>query len=187
MKVWVTIAAAVLMASASASSVAQVPGGATSPPAAQVRPSPKAEALVRRYLAAAHIDAQIDLMLGTMLPVMMEQQARLNPKITADDQKVILETTRQVMRDTFTPKLIERAVPIYASVFSETELQGMVAFYESPTGQAVLAKNPKVAQEVAAATRDLMPEATAAMMQAMCAKMNCFQSTPAPTPKAKAS
>ena len=182
-----TIAAIALAFCLPAAALAQAPAAAPAAPQAQAAPAPRAEALVRRYLAASHMEAQIDSLLASMLPVMMEQQARLNPKVTAEDQKMILETTRQVMRDTFTPKLIERAIPIYASTFSESELEGMVAFYESPTGQAVLAKNPLVAQKIAGVTRDLMPEATTAMVQAMCAKMNCLQPTPAPMPKAKPS
>jgi len=38
-------------------------------------------------------------------------------------------------------------VPIYAKHFEQEELEALLAFYESPTGQKMLAKMPEVMQE----------------------------------------
>jgi hypothetical protein len=149
--------------------------------------SPNTDALVRRLMKAMHFEAQIDTMLGAMMPIMMEQQARQHPNLGPADQKVILDTVREVMREKFTPKLIERAVPIYAATFSESELTQMVAFYESPVGQSIITKMPAMAPKIAEAARELIPEATGDMARAMCAKVNCLQPTPAPVPKVKSS
>jgi hypothetical protein len=134
-----------------------------------------------------HFERQIDTLLGAMLPVMIEQQRQAHPSLSAADEKLIADTTREVMRDKFTPKLIARAIPIYAATYSGAELDAMLAFYESPIGQSVLEKTSSMSPKVAAVTRDLLPEVQAEMIRAMCAKMNCLQPGPAPQSKPKAS
>jgi hypothetical protein len=180
----VLAAAATLTFFVSSGAVAQP---APAPRAVGQAVSPNTDALVRRLMKAMRFEAQIDIMLGAMMPLMMEQQAREHPNLGPADQKVILDTVREVMREKFTPKLIERAVPIYAATFSESELTQMVGFYESPVGQSIITKMPTMAPKIAEAARELIPEATADMARAMCAKVNCLQPTPAPVPKAKPS
>ena len=78
-------------------------------PAAAAAPAanPEAEALVRRYLAAVHFERTMDSMQAAMLPVIAAQTARSN-NLTADDQKMVVDIVRQVMRDKMMPKMIIR-------------------------------------------------------------------------------
>jgi len=143
--------------------------------------NPEAEALVRRYLAAVHFERTMDSMQAAMLPVIAAQTARSN-NLTADDQKMVVDIVRQVMRDKMMPKMIERMVPIYAQTFTLAELQAMVSFYESPTGRAITDKIPTLAPRSAAITRELMPEMMGEVMRQIiarkCPNGNCQPATP---------
>ena len=44
-------------------------------------------------------------------------------------------------------ELVEKIIPVYAKYYSLEDLKAVNAFYESPTGQKVLAAMPKAMQE----------------------------------------
>jgi hypothetical protein len=132
------------------------PAPAASPPAAVS--SPQAEALVRRYLAAIHFERSMDALQAAMLPVIAEQAQRTHSNLTAEDQQMLVDIVRQVMRDKMIPKMIDRMVPAYASTFTVPELEAMVKFYESPVGRSITDKIPTLAPKSAEITRALMPE-----------------------------
>lgn len=48
-------------------------------------------------------------------------------------------------------ELIDLIIPIYSKHYTQEELNGLVAFYESPLGQKVTAELPQIAQESMAA------------------------------------
>ncbi len=68
----------------------------------------------------------------------------------------------------------EKFKPIYVKIYGESldqaEVDGMIAFYETPAGQAVLSKMPLIAQKSMAAAREmmatLMPRIQAAAVEA---------------------
>ena len=53
------------------------------------------------------------------------------------------------------PQIIEAMVRVYAKDFTPAQMDDMIAFYRTPTGQVVLARLPDTTAEVAIATRDL--------------------------------
>ena len=54
------------------------------------------------------------------------------------------------------PKIVEIDADIYARNFTVAQMDDMISFYRSPTGQATLQKLPQVTAEAASATRDLI-------------------------------
>ena len=93
------------------------------PPSASAPANAKSEALVRRYLVAIRFEKLLDTMMGSILPVIAESAARENPNITADQRQIIVDTVRETMRETFVPQMIDRIVPVYATTFSQSELE----------------------------------------------------------------
>ena len=53
-------------------------------------------------------------------------------------------------------------IRIYAETYTDSEIDGMLAFFESPVGQSYLKKTPEVAQKIFAASQsqlgDIMQE-----------------------------
>ena len=90
------------------------------------------------------------------------------------------ETRRQIVMDALPEvmshmlvKLNAQMEPIVADTFSEKELTDLVAFYESPTGQAVVEKTPQMAARLMPVMISLMPEITKELMTKVCAKTEC--------------
>lgn len=52
-----------------------------------------------------------------------------------------------------------RMVDIYGRIFSEEEVLGLTAFYESAVGQALLAKTPELVHESSKATQEILGRA----------------------------
>jgi len=161
-------------------------GHAASATAAAPSANPKSEALARRYLKAIHFESLMDTMMGAMLPLITDSAAKQAPNLTAADRAKLTDIVRASMREFYTPKMIERMVPIYAATFTEAELEAIVAFYESPVGQAVVAKSPSLAPKSADVARELIPELQRDVAQRICAAVSCL-TAPATAPKAQAS
>jgi hypothetical protein len=155
-------------AQARAETVQAPPAAAT--PAEPV--TPVKTALVRRYLQAIHYEKLVDGMMASMLPVMAETATR-GHAVPPAQQEMVVQIVRETMREKITPEIIERLIPIYAATFTEAELQSMVAFYESPTGQAVMAKAPSLGPQAAQILRSLMPEMQGELARRICERLNC--------------
>jgi len=97
---------------------------------------------------------------------MAMKQATEGQQISPEKQKILDDMHVKMVAlvkdsmnwDTFEPKLED----IYRKSFSQSEMDGMIRFYRSPTGKAVLAKMPLVLQNTMQVMQqqmtDLMPK-----------------------------
>ena len=84
------------------------------------------------------------------------------------------------------PQLLAVSVNTYAQTFSEEELAGILAFYRTPVGQAMAAKMPDLARNIADATAKVMPEMMTVMQDELCVRSpaTCPQAREKAAPKA---
>jgi hypothetical protein len=118
------------------------------------------------------MDQLMSGMLKNMVPAMIEQARKANPALSqaqADAVTAAVTESTQAMMS----KMMDRMIPLYASTFTEKELQDLVAFYEGPTGQAMLAKMPLLMSKMTPMMVELMPEMQADVRQRLCAKIDC--------------
>lgn len=95
--------------------------------------------------------------------------------LSAEQQRVLDAAPAKftaVMREEMSwAKLKPHFVKLYAETFDQAEIDGLIAFYRSPAGQAFIDKMPVVVQKSMAMTQtlmqSLMPKMQAAMQQAM--------------------
>jgi hypothetical protein len=171
MKRFVAVAfAALCVLAGPAQAAPQSPPAAT---AAAAAPSPKALALTKRYMAALHIDQSMKPMMQSMVGPMLAEQARANPNLTEAQRKAIRETVEEFVAGDMMDDIMQRSIPIYATIFSEDELQALVDFYESPRGQSIVAKMPQMGPAMAKVMVEIMPEVRAKMTQRICEKLDC--------------
>jgi len=156
------ILAAALMASVPALASAQ-----TAPAAA---PSAVALAKARELMTAMHtedltrrtVDAQMKAMTGGLanqllasgqVPPAMAQ----DPEFRAIMQRYLDVVTAKVTGtiNTSMPQIMEIMTRVYATNFTPAEMDDMLVFYRSKSGQSVLSKLPEVTSQAALATRDL--------------------------------
>lgn len=179
------VAAGVMLAAAAPASAA--PAASQAVTAAPASVDPKAEALVRRYLAAVRFEHTMDSLQAAMLPVISDQMARQQPGLTAENRQMIVDIVRRVMREKMMPQMVDRMVPIYATTFTVPELEALVTFYESPTGRSITEKLPSLAPKSAEITRQLMPQMMSEVIKEVIVGMCPGGKCPAPPPKPTAS
>lgn len=114
-----------------------------SPAASQTQPASRpvdaaTAAAARRLLA---VTGATKLMLSTM-ESMIAGQREVNRQIPAAFWDAFMAHAR---RDT--TRLIDMLVPIYASHLTQSELEELVRFYQSPIGQRLTAVQPAIIQE----------------------------------------
>lgn len=106
-------------------------------------------ALAREAIAATQADKMLDSM-GGMIKQLAIQQAQLPPEATAEQRQKFDAFMSKVMDITMgeAKLMIAQMDAVYAEVYSEAELKAMVAFFRSPEGQSMLAKQPHVMAKI---------------------------------------
>ncbi|HEX5380089.1 MAG TPA: DUF2059 domain-containing protein [Phenylobacterium sp.] len=138
-------------------------------------PAPAASArqlqLAHRYILAIHMDRTFQATMDALTPMLLAQTPTA-ANLTPDQKKVMLDVAREVTSDML-DKVIKRMEPIMAETFTETELQGLITFYEGPIGQSLLAKQPQMAARMQPVMQEMMPEMRIQMMAKLCARLDC--------------
>jgi len=108
-------------------------------------------ALAREAIAAMHADKMLDGM-GAQMKQMASQMAgnTVPPDATPEQRKLFDEFQGKVMDLSMQSAkgMIAQMDQIYAQVYSEAELKAMKAFFLSPEGQSMTAKQPQVMQHM---------------------------------------
>jgi hypothetical protein len=97
-------------------------------------------------------------------------------------QKVLQLLQNSLSWEKLKPKMVE----IYASTFTEQEIDGILNFYKSPAGQAMLQKMPQLMQRSMVMTQqvgqEIMPQVEK-LLQEMKAQTEQQNGTPTTTPQ----
>jgi hypothetical protein len=114
--------------------------------------SPASEESIKQLLEVAQARKLIDSVMSQMDTLMLQtiQQAtqgkEVPPKIQKEIDQQQAEVTRLMKELLDWNKLEPMYVRIYQKTFSQPEVDGMIAFYKTPAGQAVIAKMPSAMQ-----------------------------------------
>jgi len=169
----VAAAIAGMFAFGATASMAETPQTATVNADAETEISPAKQALLERLDRAMDFDGMMKSMFAGMMPAMSQALRESNPDITEQQSKDWSDVTTKVMAK-YIPRMKTEMFQTYARVFSEDELAGMAAFYESPTGQSVLKKMPLIMQDYMPAMSRMMPEMLEDIRVGLCEKGMCM-------------
>lgn len=120
------------------------------------------EASIRELLALTEVEKMIDGLWAQMDSIMETsmKQALAGQSVTPAQRAVIDDMrakTVALLKDELSWSIFEpMMLEIYRTTFTESEVQGMLEFYRSPTGKAVIAKMPVVMQASMQATQGRM-------------------------------
>lgn len=117
-----------------------LPGGPVAAQSAAAEDSAKA-ATVRHLLQQTNA---AQLMVSGMETILPAQRAA-NPQVPAAFWDAFMARVRRDL-----PALIDSLVPVYTSRFSQAELDDLVRFYDSPTGQHLAKEQVTMVQESSA-------------------------------------
>ena len=111
-------------------------------------------AKVKELFALTHLDRSLERMRNSMA-----QQVQLTAKnasgtdqMTPEKQKIqqeFIDNSMKVVDQDFSWAVLEPSyVKLYSDTYTEQELDGILVFYKSPAGQALLTKAPQVSAGV---------------------------------------
>lgn len=148
--------------------------------AASAQPSPSARQLdlAQRYVKAMNLEASMNAVMDQLAPTMIE--GRLD-SLTPEEREAFLGVMRDVSQKMMA-RMGARMAPILAEMFTEKELEDVVAFYEGPSGKAMIEKGPQLGAKMAPLMKELMPEAQSEMFARMCEILDCDETIPSATP-----
>jgi hypothetical protein len=133
-----------------------------SPGAPAAASNPPSEATIKQMLEVMQARKLVDSMMTQMDTLMLQMvaQATQGQTIPPKVQKEIDQQRSEVMammKDLLAwEKLVPLYVRVYQKTFTQQELDGMLAFYKTPVGAAMIAKMPAVMQNTMEETQSLM-------------------------------
>lgn len=130
-------------------------------------PSARAIELSQRYFKAMRLEDTLGKALDMLDPVLLTAGEG-----DAEQAEAMRSATKQAL-DAAMPQYIAKMTPLLASAYSEEELAALVAFYESPVGQSVVAKSRDVGGISSQAMKDLLPGIMDDAMDRYCREMGC--------------
>ncbi|HSZ50868.1 MAG TPA: DUF2059 domain-containing protein [Caulobacteraceae bacterium] len=184
--------AVLALVSASVTQVTAQPAPASSEDSA---PSARKLELARQLVQMSDLKANMVAALRGMASGLASQQAAQGGQTLAPDRQAKLKAIQDAEADVLprmVPNIVEAMVQGYAREFTEKELSDAVAFYQSPSGRAIIAKTPQLMQGVMVELVRLTPQLRRDMGEEICAKVTCtaaekaayFGSSP-PNPEAR--
>jgi hypothetical protein len=143
---------------AALSLAAAIPGAAFAQPPEQ---SPHKLDLAHQIVDASGVSSTFDTQIRTIMSGLIAQ--RLGQNVPA--QQAIIDKAISILK----PKLVDNVTAVYAGVYTEQEMNDILAFYNSPAGRAMVAKQPEAMARVAQAGASMGPEIEAAFREAVSA------------------
>ena len=132
--------------------------------------SPASQQSVEELLAVTRAGAMIDSVYGNMEQLMRQGalQGTQGRAMTPEKQRVLdsmIPRMVAVMRQEFNwERLKPQYIQLYRDTFEQEELDGLIAFYKSPAGQAYVDKMPVVLQKSIAISQSIMQSLMPKMM-----------------------
>ena len=154
---------------------AHEPEAAKEPALLLVQATPEDDAahrlqLAERFIELMQVDQMGEMMQGLASSMVPPSSRDLPPH----EQRILTDALSDAVGQ-MTPRIFEAMAPIYAEIFTLQELQDLVAFYESPTGIALVSKSYEALPQITAAVNGIMPEILNDMATNLCASLECSQ------------
>ncbi len=94
--------------------------------------------------------SQMESLLQEVLPLAIKQSTgtlkRLRPDVPEEVWALVIKEGEAAFMESL-DAFIEQTVPVYDRIFTEEEIDGMLAFYRTPVGRSVVKKLPQVTTE----------------------------------------
>ncbi|HPA39264.1 MAG TPA: DUF2059 domain-containing protein, partial [Phenylobacterium sp.] len=131
---------------------------------AMAEPSAHQRELAHRYILATQPEGMLKANLNASMAAMGDSGfgSPEEQKETMQDMLVALEQSLS--------RLYPKLEPIIADTFSESELQSIVDFYESPAGRALIEREPQMTAKLAPEMKNFGREILGAVLEQQCSR-----------------
>jgi hypothetical protein len=134
----------------------------TSAHAQELTKQVKIDRILELMNTEASVNQMLDQMTGMVTSQMKTAMPNATPEQLAQAQEVQKKMMELIKSRISWEKMRGEYARIYGEIYSDEEINGMLAFYESPAGRGFVQKMPLLAQKTMAISQaqmgDLMPE-----------------------------
>jgi uncharacterized protein len=113
--------------------------------------SPASREDVRKMLDVMHVRDQMKLVMEQVAKqvrsVESDQIRRQQPNVTDDDMAKLDAISNEVMKSIPLDGLLDDMVPVYQKHLNKSDVDAMIGFYSTPTGQKILREMPDMTRE----------------------------------------
>jgi uncharacterized protein len=113
--------------------------------------APASKEDVERYLQAMHykdmMDKVVDAMSKPMHEMIHQQFLKEQGKLPADFEARMTKRMDEMLKTFPWDEIMDAMIPVYQKHFTRGDIDAMVAFYETPTGQKLLRELPEITAE----------------------------------------
>lgn len=149
--------------------VAPVAFAQQSPASAPANPAdaPASRQDIERYLDAMHTRDLMHSMMNAMtaqMHKMVHDMVAKQPNLPSDFESRMDKTTDDMLRNFPIDELIDAMIPVYQKHLSKGDVDALVAFYTTPTGQKILKEMPAMTAEAMQAASGITQKTMAKML-----------------------
>ncbi|MGA2845541.1 MAG: DUF2059 domain-containing protein [Candidatus Acidiferrales bacterium] len=130
--------------------------------------APASKADVERFLDAMHTRDMMNKMMDVMtvqVHKMVHEQVLKQPNLPADSEERLNKLTDSVYKEMPVDELIDVMIPVYQKHFTKGDIDALVAFYSSPTGEKMVKEMPAIMSESLQAATGILQKMQAKMTQ----------------------
>ena len=106
---------------------------------------------IRKMFEVMHIRDQMQVIMQQVSQQMRsmehDQIRKQQPNVTDEDMAKVDAMSDEMLREFSTEGLLDDMVPVYQKHLSKTDVDAMVGFYSTPTGQKILREMPAMTAE----------------------------------------
>jgi hypothetical protein len=143
---------------------------------------------IKKLFEVMHIRQQMEQVMKQVMKQMQaithEQIRKRDPNVTNEEIARLDAMSEQLVKDMPVEGILDDMVPVYQKHLTKNDVDAMVTFYSSPTGQKILGEMPAMTAEGMQAMqprlRKMMDEATAKADKMMREQVEKPNSAPAP-------
>jgi hypothetical protein len=129
--------------------------------------APASKEDVERYLQAVHsqemMRKMMDAMVKSMQQMTHDRYLKDKDKLPADFEARTNKMMDAMMKDMPFDEMMQAMVPTYQKHFTKGDMDGLLSFYASPTGQKLLREMPAITAEAMTALMPIMRQHMDAM------------------------
>jgi hypothetical protein len=152
--------------------VALVLASAVAAQPATSAPSLEALAQARHLIQTMHAEKLADQLISSLQTSIVGSMSKSLPEARQQQVQAIDEAMLEEVRGIM-PKVFDQMAVIYATDFTEQELTDIDRFYASPTGQSMLAKMPRISQQLVPFVMAQMPALLSRAFDRACERTSC--------------
>jgi len=130
--------------------------------------APATRADIERYLEVTHAREMMknvmDVMAKQMQQMVHDQVAQYAAKLPPGSEEQINKMTQDMLKSFPIDEMLDAMIPVYQKHWTKGDVEAMLTFYSSPTGQKMLKEMPATMAETMQAIQPLMQKQMATMM-----------------------